>query len=231
MPTGLATATTYYVISTNLASGTFQASATPGGSAITTSGSQSGTHTLTSTSTVQNPASTIATWGPSGITGSQTTSLLNLAQTWNTSGSPTAIKLNVTNIASNSASLLLDLQSSGTSIFNVGASSAVFNRQAYFAQTTLTDSTTISWDVSVNQSAMVTLGGNRTLSPSNMKAGASYTLIVKQDGTGSRTLAYSNCKWPGGTVPVLSTTAASVDILTFISDGTSLFGVCQKAFA
>jgi hypothetical protein len=45
LPTGLATATTYYISSVP-SSTTFQLSATLGGSSITTTGSQSGTHTL-----------------------------------------------------------------------------------------------------------------------------------------------------------------------------------------
>lgn len=47
--------------------------------------------------------------------GSLAGSVLNLAQTWNTTGTPTAIKLNVTNTASNAASLLMDLQVGGVS--------------------------------------------------------------------------------------------------------------------
>lgn len=46
LPTGLATTTIYYVMSTNLGVNTFQISATDGGSAVNTSGSQSGTQTL-----------------------------------------------------------------------------------------------------------------------------------------------------------------------------------------
>lgn len=46
LPTGLATGTTYYVVSA--AANTFQLAATVGGSAINTSGEQSGTHTATS---------------------------------------------------------------------------------------------------------------------------------------------------------------------------------------
>lgn len=46
LPTGLAAGTTYYVV--NQATNTFQLSATAGGSAINTSGTQSGTHTATS---------------------------------------------------------------------------------------------------------------------------------------------------------------------------------------
>lgn len=45
LPTGLTAGTTYYVISAGLATDTFRVSATLGGSAVNTSGSQSGTHT------------------------------------------------------------------------------------------------------------------------------------------------------------------------------------------
>lgn len=48
LPTGLLESTVYYVISAGLTADAFEASATSGGAAINTSGSQSGTHTLTS---------------------------------------------------------------------------------------------------------------------------------------------------------------------------------------
>ncbi len=47
LPTGLATNVDYFVISGGLTASTFELSATSGGAAINTSGSQSGTHTLT----------------------------------------------------------------------------------------------------------------------------------------------------------------------------------------
>lgn len=107
------------------------------------------------------------------------------------------------------------------------------NGQLYAKQRKLIDAASISWNLDTNQAAIVTLGGNRTLAnPTNMKAGASYTLIVVQDGTGNRTLAYgANYKWPSGTAPVLSTAAGAIDILTFISDGTNMYGAIAKAFA
>lgn len=46
LPTGLSANTIYYVIATGLTANTFQLSTTRGGSAINTTGSQSGTHTL-----------------------------------------------------------------------------------------------------------------------------------------------------------------------------------------
>jgi hypothetical protein len=47
LPTGMAASTTYYVISSGYGANSFQFSLSPGGAAINTSGSQSGTHTGT----------------------------------------------------------------------------------------------------------------------------------------------------------------------------------------
>src|SRR5690349_15313011 len=51
------------------------------------------------------------------LTGSDEHSMIDLAQTWNTSGNPTAVKVNITNTASGAASKLLDLQVGGVSKF------------------------------------------------------------------------------------------------------------------
>lgn len=81
----------------------------------------------------------------------------------------------------------------------------------------LTDGATITPDFSAANNFSVTLGGNRTLAnPSNLTAGQSGTIVVTQDGTGSRTLAYgSNWKFPGGTAPTLTTTASAVDVIAY----------------
>lgn len=49
------------------------------------------------------------------LTGASAKSILSLSPTWNTSGSPTAVLLNVTNTASGANALLADLQVGGTS--------------------------------------------------------------------------------------------------------------------
>jgi hypothetical protein len=124
LPTGITAGTTYFAItSSTLGVNTFQiatsAANAAAGTAVATSGTQSGVQTGTTSATVQSPLMTTTTFGPSGLTGSQTTPVLNLAQTWNTSGNATGIKLNVTNTASGSSSLLMDLQVGGTSKFKV----------------------------------------------------------------------------------------------------------------
>ena len=87
----------------------------------------------------------------------------------------------------------------------------------------LTDGATITPDFAVANNFSVTLGGNRTLAnPSNQTAGQSGTIIITQDGTGSRTLAYgSNYKFPGGTAPTLTTTIGAVDALAYYVESAS----------
>ena len=56
---------------------------------------------------------------PESLTGSAATSSLAITQTWNTTGTPTAISLNVTDTASNASSLLMDLRVGGSSRLGV----------------------------------------------------------------------------------------------------------------
>ena len=81
----------------------------------------------------------------------------------------------------------------------------------------LTDGSTITPDFAVANNFSVTLGGNRTLAnPTNITAGQSGVIVITQDGTGSRTLAYgSYFKFAGGTAPTLTTTASAVDVLAY----------------
>lgn len=88
---------------------------------------------------------------------------------------------------------------------------------AYMAIDALTDASTIAVDMSVGNNFSVTLGGNRTLgNPTNLTAGQSGIIFITQDGTGSRTLAYSSYwDFPSQTAPTLTTTANAVDVLVY----------------
>ena len=82
----------------------------------------------------------------------------------------------------------------------------------------LTDGATIAVDMSLGNNFSVTLAGNRTLGdPSNVTAGQSGVIVVTQDGTGSRTLAFAGTKYKfaGGSAVTLTTTAAAVDVLAY----------------
>lgn len=57
-------------------------------------------------------------------------------------------------------------------------------------------------------------------------AGKSFLLIIKQDGTGSRTITWdTDVKWPSGTAPTLTATASKADVFSFVCDGTYWYGV------
>lgn len=87
----------------------------------------------------------------------------------------------------------------------------------------LTDGATITPNFAAGNNFSVTLGGNRTLAnPTNQTAGQHGTIVITQDGTGSRTLAYgSNWKFPAGVAPVLTTTANAVDVLAYYVESSS----------
>ena len=89
--------------------------------------------------------------------------------------------------------------------------------------TALTDGATITPDFANANNYSVTLGGNRTLAnPTNITAGQSGVIVITQDGTGGRTLAFgSYWKFPGGTAPTLTTTAAAVDVLAYYVESTT----------
>jgi hypothetical protein len=98
---------------------------------------------------------------------------------------------------------------------------------------TLTDSATITWNMAGGTNATVTLGGNRTLSVSNMSAGQFATLIIKQDATGSRSLTLpsgSKVVNSGAGAVILSTTANAIDILTCFYDGANYYWLLNKKF-
>jgi hypothetical protein len=87
----------------------------------------------------------------------------------------------------------------------------------------LTDGATITPDFAAGNNFSVTLGGSRTLAnPTNLTAGQSGVIVVTQDGTGGRTLAFGgNWKFPGGTAPTLTTTAAAVDVIAYYVESAS----------
>ena len=98
----------------------------------------------------------------------------------------------------------------------------IYSGGSLTAEGTLSDGATISWDVSTAPIAKVTLGGNRTLAlPDNpLGAGQYISLLVIQDGTGSRTLTWNAAfEFASDTAPTLTTTASKGDLFTFRYNG------------
>ena len=75
-----------------------------------------------------------------------------------------------------------------------------------------------TFDFTVANYITMTLTGNVTVqNPTTESVGQSGSIIITQDGTGSRTCGWSNqFKWTGGTAPTLSTAAGAVDRIDYL---------------
>ena len=90
-----------------------------------------------------------------------------------------------------------------------------------YTESTLTDQATVTWDASTQDVCKLTLGGNRTLAaPTNNSTGQFISILVIQDGTGSRTLTWNAVfEFASDTAPTLTTTASKGDVFVFRYNG------------
>lgn len=108
----------------------------------------------------------------------------------------------------------------------VGTNNSITNNSglnpiASYDNGTQTSSVTI--DRLVGNTQMLTLGGTVAITVNNgIVKGDTLTLMIIQDGTGSRTVTWSaNVKFALAGAPSLSTAASSVDIVNLLWDGTN----------
>ena len=96
-----------------------------------------------------------------------------------------------------------------------------FAAMAVNPEATLTDASTISWNALTSPVAKVTLGANRTLgAASGAVAGTFASLLIIQDGTGSRTVTWNAAyEFAEDTAPTLTTTANLGDLFVFRYNG------------
>ena len=100
-----------------------------------------------------------------------------------------------------------------------------FTAQQFFDDQALTSAATVSWNANTAQVATLALGHNATVAnATNHQSGGVYIMRVTQN-TVPKTLAWSTgYKWPGNTAPSMTATGGAVDIFTFVSDGTYMYG-------
>lgn len=99
----------------------------------------------------------------------------------------------------------------------------------------LTSSSTIAVDAALAPVHTITLGVNTQFAVNNLGTGQTLTLIIRQDGTGSRTASFSEAdstaiKFAGGS-KTLSTAANAIDVCTIFNDGTDMIANLAKAYA
>ena len=225
------TATGTRLVSTNatITTGTITTGVIP----TLTAGTTTSTAATITSGTVTNLASTTGTIATLNSTTGTIATLVASAGTF--AGS--LVNVTTGTIGNLSTTLAGDLTiSQGTA--TVGTRVAVVNTaQEYtaahnFNATTLVSGSSIAWDLASNQVARLVLSTNGTMADATNKVdGATYILLVTQ-GTGSNTLDWNaTYKFTGGTTPTLTTGSAKSDIFTFVSDGTSLFGVASQNYS
>lgn len=80
-----------------------------------------------------------------------------------------------------------------------------------------TNSWTPDWD-SGNVQTMELTAATTINNPSNIEVGATYIIILKQDGDGNHTVTWgSQYKFPGATAPTLTTGANKADVITLVA--------------
>lgn len=127
-----------------------------------------------------------------------------------------------TNNGTNAGNITLADGANGDIAFTTNGTGKVkFNDAAYNPEVALTDGSTISWDSQAAPVAKVTLAGNRSISAaSNGVAGQFVSLLVIQDGTGSRTLTWNAAyEFKNDAAPTLTSTANKGDVFVFRYNG------------
>ena len=91
----------------------------------------------------------------------------------------------------------------------------------YVLEVALTDASTITWNAATQPVAKVTLGASRTMGlPANPVSGQFISLLIIQDGTGSRTITWNAAyEFAADTAPTLTATANLGDLFTFRYNG------------
>ncbi|CAN7371245.1 hypothetical protein LJR074_002211 [Acidovorax sp. LjRoot74] len=90
-------------------------------------------------------------------------------------------------------------------------------------ETIVTANTSTAYTINLANGTLfsLTLTGNCTFTFPTATSGKQFTVLLKQDGTGSRTVAWpSSVRWVGGTEPTVTATAGQTDVISFIADGT-----------
>jgi len=104
--------------------------------------------------------------------------------------------------------------------FNDGAYSS-FTSAAVNPEATLSDGATPAWNALTEPVAKITIAGNRTIgSASSGVTGQFISLLIIQDGTGSRTMTWNAAyEFKDDTAPTLTTTASKGDLFVFRYNG------------
>ena len=83
-----------------------------------------------------------------------------------------------------------------------------------------------TYTVDLNNGSMqlITLDATTTISMPAVSAGKSFTMIISS-GTGGYAVTWNGVTWPEGITPTLTSTASKKDLVSFVSDGSTWYGM------
>jgi hypothetical protein len=104
---------------------------------------------------------------------------------------------------------------------------AMFDLAGDYKEGVVTANTGTAYTINTTTGTLqiLTLTGNCTFTFPTATTGESFTLFLRQDGTGGRTVTWpANVRWPGGTAPTITSTASRQDKFIFTADGVNFYG-------
>ena len=189
-------------------------------------GTSGGVLAFTATGTIASSAalaaSALVIGGGAGVAPSTTTTATG-ALTF--LGTPTS---------ANFAALLTDETGTGLNVFATAPTLSNPTITAYLetAPAIANSSTAVTLALASGTVLSYTLTGNCTFTMPTATSGTSFIVRLIQDATGGRTATFTGVKWPGGTVPTITTTASTgVDIISFVCIASIWYGNAAQAFA
>jgi hypothetical protein len=159
---------------------------------------------------------------------SSDSSAVTINDALNISGTLSANTIDTNTISSSDSSVIQindGIEVDGPSQHN---STVTFNAGFNERVNALTSSSTITVNCATARVHTVTLGTNTEFNITSLPTGGTVTLIITQDGTGSRTATFGTdgsaaVKFPASS-SILSTGANDIDVVSIFNDGTNFLG-------
>lgn len=170
--------------------------------------------TITNTGTIAVANSTNSSLAGFASNGQFTTITVGANLALNTNGTLSSTASGNGNVNTGVANQLGVYNTNGNTIS--GTNVGLVLTQSISPTTVDTDGSTVTFNLALSNRHTVTLQGNRTLALSNPTVDQTFTIVLVQDGSGSRTVTwFSGITWQGGSVPTLQTTPGAVDVFVF----------------
>lgn len=164
--------------------------------------------------TITAPANSSALTASYSVTGANTTPLLDLSGTWNTTGVANGIRLNITDTASASTSRLLDLQTGGTSRFSVLKSGQTACGDLYSTTAALTGGIRIS-----STSTFGITAGASNGNPDTILARDAANTLAQRNGTNAQAFRLYGTFSDSSNARRLEITSTTAGVFTLTATG------------